>query len=88
MVYKISTPLFILFVLLGAACNVSFGGLLALRFFAGMFGAPCLAVGAGTVADMFEEHEIVMPGAVFIMTAFLGPCKNIGLRRDGLELTT
>lgn len=61
--------------LVGAGFTNSFGGLLACRFLAGMAGAPCLAVGAGTVADMFEAHGIVTPGSIFIMTAFLGPCK-------------
>lgn len=75
LVYKITMPIYMLFIL-AAGLSSSFGGLLACRFLAGLAGAPCLAVGAGTVADLFEPHEMVTSGSIFIMTAFLGPCKR------------
>ncbi|TVY82790.1 Polyamine transporter [Lachnellula suecica] len=73
-VYKASMPLYMLFIL-GAGLSESFAGLLVCRFLAAMSGAPCLAVGAGTVADLFEPTRMAAPGAIVVMAPFLGPCK-------------
>lgn len=73
-IYKVSIPLYMLFIL-GAGFSKSFGGLLVCRLLAGMAGAPCLAVGAGTVADLFEPSRMAAPGALVVMAPFLGPCK-------------
>lgn len=72
-VYKVSMPLYMLFTL-GAGMSPSFAGLLVCRTLAAMAGAPCLAVGAGTVADLFEPSQIATPGALVVMAPFLGPC--------------
>jgi len=73
-VYKVSMPLYMLFIL-GAGLSNSFAGLLVCRIFAAISGAPCLAVGAGTVADLFEPKKMAAPGALVVMAPFLGPCK-------------
>lgn len=74
-VYKVSMPLYMLFIL-GAGFSKSFAGLLVCRILAAMAGAPCLAVGAGTVADLFEPKKMAGPGALVVMAPFLGPCKE------------
>jgi MFS family permease len=73
-VYKISMPAYMLFIL-GAGFSNSFAGLLICRTLAGIAGAPCLAVGAGTVTDLFEPTKMAAPGALVVMAPFLGPCK-------------
>jgi MFS family permease len=73
-VYKVSMPLYMLFIL-GAGSSNTFAGLLICRTLAAMAGAPCLAVGAGTVADLFEPKKMAAPGALVVMAPFLGPCK-------------
>lgn len=75
-VYKVSMPLYMLFIL-GAGFSNSFAGLLVCRMLAAMAGAPCLAVGAGTVADLFEPTKMAAGGAVVVMAPFLGPCKHL-----------
>jgi hypothetical protein len=72
-VYKVSMPLYMLFIL-GAGFSNSFAGLLVCRTLAAISGAPCLAVGAGTVADLFEPKKMAAPGALVVMAPFLGPC--------------
>jgi MFS family permease len=73
-IYKVSIPLYMLFILGGSFSN-SFTGLLVCRLLAAMAGAPCLAVGAGTVADLYETSNIATPGSLVVMAPFLGPCK-------------
>ena len=73
-VYKCSIPLYMLFIL-GASFSESFAGLLVCRTLAAISGAPCLAVGAGTVADLFEPTRMAAPGALVVMAPLLGPCK-------------
>ncbi|KAH7066886.1 major facilitator superfamily domain-containing protein [Paraphoma chrysanthemicola] len=72
-VYKVSMPLYMLFIL-GAGFSETFAGLLVCRTLAAIAGAPCLAVGAGTVADLFEPTRMAAPGALVVMAPFLGPC--------------
>lgn len=73
-IYKVSVPLYMAFIA-GAGFSKSFAGLLVCRILAAMCGAPCLAVGAGTVADLFEPSQIATPGSLVVMAPFLGPCK-------------
>lgn len=51
-VYLTTLPIFLLFTM-GAGLAQNAASLLVCRFFAGTFGAPALAVGAGTVADIW-----------------------------------
>ncbi|KAK3709115.1 hypothetical protein LTR37_011094 [Vermiconidia calcicola] len=71
-VYKISAPVYILF-LVGAGFSKSFAGHLVCRLLAGTVGAPVLAVGAGTSADVYPQHNRAVATATFIMMPFLGP---------------
>ncbi|KAF2169124.1 hypothetical protein M409DRAFT_52412 [Zasmidium cellare ATCC 36951] len=71
-VYKITAPIYILF-LAGAGESKTFGSLVVCRFLAGVAGAPVLAVGAGTNADMFLPRNRAPATSTFIMMPFLGP---------------
>lgn len=71
-VYAITTPIALLF-LVGAGFTKSYAGLLVCRFLAGAAGAPPLAVGAGTNADLFPQHVRAVAVCFFIMMPFLGP---------------
>ncbi|KIW08854.1 uncharacterized protein PV09_00779 [Verruconis gallopava] len=71
-VYRISLPISALFTL-GAGFSSSFGSLLVCRFFAGATGSPVLAVGAGTLADMFPPRIRARATSSFLMSPFLGP---------------
>jgi len=71
-VYKISGPLYLLFIL-GSGFTKSFGGLLVCRLLAGMCGGPVLAVGAGTNVDMYPPVFRAIAITLFVMMPFLGP---------------
>ncbi|EMC92391.1 hypothetical protein BAUCODRAFT_78054 [Baudoinia panamericana UAMH 10762] len=71
-VYKLSGPLYMLFIL-GAGFSKNFGGMLVCRLLAGIVGGPVLAVGGGTVADMYTQKNRALGSAMFIMSPFLGP---------------
>ena len=71
-VYKVTAPLYMVF-LVGAGFSKSFGSLLACRLLAGIAGAPVLAVGAGSTADMYPLHNRAIATSCFIMMPFLGP---------------
>jgi MFS family permease len=71
-VYLISPPLAALFTL-GAGFSPTFAGLVILRFFAGMFFSPALAIGAGTLADVFHPSERAFATSIYILSPFLGP---------------
>ena len=72
-VYKITAPVYMLFILGAGFSTKSFGGFLVCRLLAGMAGAPCLAVGAGTIADMFPNRVRAIPSSIYVMAPFLGP---------------
>lgn len=43
------------------------------RLLAGIFGSPCLAVGAGTIGDLWDlQRDGGLAGALFVMAPFLG----------------
>jgi len=71
-VYKLSGPLYLLFIL-GSGFSKSFGGLLVCRLLAGMSGGPVLAVGAGTNADLYPPVFRAVATTMFVMMPFLGP---------------
>jgi MFS family permease len=72
-VYIITFPIALLFNM-GAGLSNSVASLFICRFFAGTFGSPALAIGAGTVADVFDLQVSGGPAATFfIMMPFLGP---------------
>ena len=70
--YLISLPVFALFIL-GAGWAQTFGGLLACRLLAGIFGSPPLVVGAGTTADLWRPESRAVMTTLFALCPYLGP---------------
>jgi MFS family permease len=58
---------------LGAGFSNNFASLLVCRFFAGFFGSPVLAVGAGTSADIWPPRQRAVAASFFLMAPFAGP---------------
>lgn len=61
------------FFTLGAALTHSFAGLNILRFLSGFCLAPSLAIGTGTINDIYKPAHRGLPSTLFILTPFLGP---------------
>ncbi|KAJ8123484.1 hypothetical protein ONZ43_g583 [Nemania bipapillata] len=73
-VYLITLPIFLLFTA-GAGVSKNIESLIILRFLSSTFGSPALAVGAGTVADIWDmEHGGGLATVLITSTFFLGPC--------------
>ena len=64
-------PISLLFTL-GAGFSQNFGSFLVCRFFAGTFGAGCLAIGAGSNSDLWPPISRAAASAVFLLAPFLG----------------
>jgi MFS family permease len=58
---------------LGAGLAKNFTTLVICRFFAGMLGSGCLAVGAGTNSDVFIPLHRATASSIFLLSPFLGP---------------
>ena len=71
-VYLVSLPLSALFVL-GSGFSNSFAALAITRFFAGFFGSPVLAVGAGSNVDIWRPIHRAVATSSFLLAPFLGP---------------
>ncbi|KAL4788796.1 major facilitator superfamily domain-containing protein [Aspergillus venezuelensis] len=72
LIYLLMTPLSLLFIL-GAGFSTNIAALSVCRLFAGLFIPPPLAVGAGTIMDIWTGPA-AHRGVVILMTmAFLGP---------------
>lgn len=71
-VYLATAPLGALFTM-GAGFSQNIQTLCILRFFAGMSFSPCLAIGAGTIADVNLPENRAYPTTLYIMAPFLGP---------------
>lgn len=72
-VYLITLPISLLFTM-GAGLAQNIETLLICRFLSGAFGSPCLAVGAGTIADMWVlEEGGGMASVLVILAPFMGP---------------
>ena len=71
-VYTITIPIYALFVLGCALAAPNFAALVVLRFFAGLFGSPPIAVVAGTVADLYHEEDRCKPIAGMCMVGYAG----------------
>ncbi|KAF2458819.1 MFS multidrug transporter-like protein [Lineolata rhizophorae] len=70
-VYKISLPLLMLFTL-GAGLSKSISSLIVCRLFAGIFGSPVLAVGAGTNTDLYPLYTRAISTSLFLLAPFSG----------------
>lgn len=71
-VYRISLPICGLFTI-GAGFSKTFYSLMICRFFAGTTGSPVLAVGGGTLADIYPPRLRARATSFFLMSPFLGP---------------
>ncbi|KAH8599452.1 MFS multidrug transporter-like protein [Bisporella sp. PMI_857] len=71
-VYLACAPLGGLFAL-GAGFSKNIWTLCILRFFSGLSFAPTLAIGAGTIADVFPPEDRGPPSTIYILMPFLGP---------------
>lgn len=71
-VYRYSTPIAAAFTL-GAGFSNNMASLAVCRFLAGFFGSPCLAVGAGTIADLWPPVYRAPATSIYLLTPFLGP---------------
>ena len=72
LVYLFSLPVAALFIL-GSGFSHNFASLAICRFFAGFFGSPVLAVGAGTNVDLWRPVHRAAAIAGFLLVPFLGP---------------
>lgn len=70
-VYLISIPTFALFVL-GASQSKTFVSLAVCRFFAGLFGGPCLVLIEGTFADCWRGHTTVSYYSILSLASYIG----------------
>jgi MFS family permease len=84
-IYLVSMPLFLVFTSgSGAAKNIQ--TLIVCRFLAGTLGTAPLAIGAGTISDIWDlERDGGIAGLLFIMAPFLGSC--LGELADPLVYT-
>ncbi|EXM12588.1 MFS transporter superfamily [Fusarium oxysporum f. sp. vasinfectum] len=71
-IYVYITPISLLFIV-GAGFAENIATLIICRFFAGAIGSSPLAVGAGTLMDIWHGKHGSVAMALFFVTAFLGP---------------
>lgn len=69
--YLVSLPLCALFIL-GAGLSQSFASLAVCRFFAGLFGGPCLVLIEGTFADIWSTNYTNTYYACLGTSAYIG----------------
>lgn len=79
-IYLLSIPISILFTMAtGLSQNIE--TVLICRFLSGSFGAPAVAVGAGTIADIWDRMEVASPPyALLLCLSWLGTgssCRRI-----------
>ena len=71
-VYLISLPVSILFTM-GTGLAQNIGTVLVCRFLSGSFGAPAVAVGAGTISDIWDlQHGGGLATVFFVLMPFVG----------------
>lgn len=71
-VYLGTFPISMLFIL-GAGLAQDFATLLVCRFLAGAIGSGALAVGAGTVSDLWPVDNRAAAASLYLFSGFLGP---------------
>ncbi|KAL4912728.1 MFS general substrate transporter [Aspergillus aurantiobrunneus] len=72
LIYVLATPISLLFTL-GAGLARNFATLAICRFFAGALGSSPVAVGAGTIADLWGGRHIARAMTLLFATSLLGP---------------
>ena len=75
-VLNISNVFFCAFTL-GCALAPNLGGLIGMRFLAGLGGSACLTIGTGVIADIFVPAQRGKAVAVYSMGILFGPVRNI-----------
>ncbi|KAH3680551.1 hypothetical protein WICPIJ_008242 [Wickerhamomyces pijperi] len=71
-VYILSLPISMLFTM-GIVLSKNIGSILVLRFFAGFFSSPAMAVAGGTIADMWDYEMMGIAMSGFCLSPFMGP---------------
>ncbi|KAF2875791.1 putative polyamine transporter 4 [Massariosphaeria phaeospora] len=71
-IYRTNLPMLVVFNAIAAASN-NLPVLIIFRFLAGFGGSGVLAVGAGTIADLWAPHQVGLVGLTYILAPFLGP---------------
>lgn len=71
-VYVVSLPVSMLFTM-GVGLSSHIRDILVLRFFAGFFASPAMAVAGGTIADMWDFEMMGLAMAGFCLAPFMGP---------------
>ncbi|EMD60232.1 hypothetical protein COCSADRAFT_40663 [Bipolaris sorokiniana ND90Pr] len=71
-VYRICLPMLMVFNIIAAASD-NLTVLIVFRFLAGFGGSGVLAVGAGTVADIWSQRQAGLVALTYILAPFLGP---------------
>lgn len=66
-----SLPIFAL-VILGTGFSHNMATLVVLRFLAGVFAAPSLSMGSGTLSDLWPPERRSGPMALYVAAPFLG----------------
>ncbi|KAL4893393.1 MFS general substrate transporter [Aspergillus ambiguus] len=72
LIYILATPVSLLFTL-GVGLSHNFAGLVICRFFAGALGSSPLAVGAGTINDLWSGRHRATATVLLFVTSLLGP---------------
>ncbi|VVT48717.1 uncharacterized protein SAPINGB_P001916 [Magnusiomyces paraingens] len=72
LIYLSMVPLSMLF-MVGSAKAHNMKTVLACRFFTGLFGAPVLAIAAGTIADLWDLDMLVTAMTIFSIAPLAGP---------------
>jgi MFS family permease len=67
----ISLPIFALFIL-GTGFAQNMATLVVLRFFAGLFAAPSLSMGSGTLSDLWQPEKRSGPMSMYVAAPFFG----------------
>ncbi|OWB55088.1 hypothetical protein B5S28_g952 [[Candida] boidinii] len=71
-VYCSTLPISMLFIM-GVGLSKNIGSILVLRFFAGFSASACLAVGGGSITDIWRPHEIGLAMTLFCLAPLAGP---------------
>lgn len=71
-VYLVSTPAFALFIL-GTGLSQHIATLCVTRFFAGIFASTSLAIGSGSISDIWPPAQRSLPMTIYVTTPYFGP---------------
>ena len=82
--YIITFALFVIISVPTALVN-NYSGLMALRFFQGFFGSPCLATGGATMGDIYSPLQVPYLMTAWVASATVGP--SLGPLISGFSVT-